>query len=251
MRYIINKIVTFNVAERKLYGSDTEVILSNPACRLLIALLENNQIQVSREELLHKVWDDFGLVSSESSLNNGISSLRRSLSQMGVDNALETIPKKGFMLHIEDLKYEVITPDYLSSSADIPTGTGSSKKMDIRKHLNKKSITIMILIAIGLLFAYIKYPSNASESNYQFYKQINQCNIYYFDGVNERRVQSFFESEKSKEIILGCNIDSDIYYDDNKNELQNKIFERFVSVCSKNSEGEVNECKNFVYGNSY
>ena len=90
MKYIINGTVQFLVAERKLTGNGgVEVILSNPACRLLIVFLEHNHQQVSREILLEKVWEDFGLVSSESSLNNSISSLRRGLRDVGIDNTIE------------------------------------------------------------------------------------------------------------------------------------------------------------------
>ncbi|WP_448868796.1 winged helix-turn-helix domain-containing protein [Enterobacter ludwigii] len=251
MKYVINKIVTFYVAEKKLSGNDSEVLLSNPACRLLIALLENNGVQISREDLLTKVWDDFGLVSSESSLNNSISSLRKSLSQVGINNVLETIPKKGFVLHIDDLKLESITPDYLVSAVNISAGPVFNEHQFIKKILNKKYLSASILTLSMFFLLLTLYLNKKNPQQFQFYKKIDRCDIYYFAGVSEDRVKRFISSDEGINSLSGCNVMSDVYYDDNKNPSDNKIFETFIAVCSKNKEGNVSECKNYIYGRGF
>ena len=251
MKYVINKTVTFNVAEKKLSGNDSEVLLSNPACRLLIALLENNDIQVSREDLLTKVWDDFGLVSSESSLNNSISSLRRSFGQVGVYNVLETIPKKGFVLHIDDLKFENITPDYILSNVNISSSPIFNEMNFLRKIFNKNNILGLFLILLVFVLFFLTFLNKEGTQQFQFLEKINRCNIYYFDGVSEDRVKSFISSDEGMKSLKECDVMSDVYYDDNKNSSDNKIFERFIAVCSKNKAGKVNECKNYIYGRGY
>ncbi|HFI5583197.1 TPA: transcriptional regulator [Raoultella ornithinolytica] len=159
MKYIINGTVQFLVAERKLTGNGgVEVILSNPACRLLIVFLEHNHQQVSREILLEKVWEDFGLVSSESSLNNSISSLRRGLRDVGIDNTIETVPKKGFEFHVDDLLLENITADFLINNMESEAVVGSGVKTKPKSLLkNHGQIIFSALFVLFILFSVLLF----------------------------------------------------------------------------------------------
>ncbi|EGB2808513.1 winged helix-turn-helix domain-containing protein [Salmonella enterica] len=66
--------------------------------RLLAVLISNHGNPVERDCLLKKVWDDNGMRSSNSNLNQYISILRKQLLQVGLpDNAVITIPRVGFM----------------------------------------------------------------------------------------------------------------------------------------------------------
>ena len=246
MKYIINNSVDFIVAERKLYGNDKEVTLSNPACRLLLVLLENNQLQVSREELLTKVWEDFGLVSSESSLNNSISSLRRGLSDVGVDNVLETVPKKGFILHLDDVKLENLPGDYLTRNIE----NASSLKRPALKTWHDLLLRVFPLAAIGLsiiailLFLLVFFKERTHS--YQLYEHVKKCNVYFFGDVNIEKVEHYFSSKRGEEVLSQCDTPAIIYYDDNNKGQSGGVAESIVSICKLNSDGQVNDCKNYV-----
>ncbi|MEO3992304.1 winged helix-turn-helix domain-containing protein [Pseudocitrobacter cyperus] len=245
MKYIINKSVDFIVAERKLSGNDQDVILSNPACRLLLVLLENNQLQVSREELLTKVWEDFGLVSSESSLNNSISSLRRGLSEVGVDNVLETVPKKGFILHLDEVKLENLPGDYLTNNIE----NVSSANPELTSHYERflkifPSVFIAMSVVAILAFLFVFFKEKTLR--YQIYDHVNKCTVYFFGDVDRSKVEHYFSTTQGAEILSQCNTPAMIYYDDNNKGQSGGVFESIVSVCKINSDGQVNDCKNYV-----
>lgn len=100
MLYLINNNIVFNTEDRTLVMQQDEmsaVILSNSANRLLYELLYSYGQTVSRDSLFQNVWDNHGLVSSNSNLNHYISQLRKSLVSFGLsDKVIITIPKVGF-----------------------------------------------------------------------------------------------------------------------------------------------------------
>ncbi|WP_052285321.1 winged helix-turn-helix domain-containing protein [Kluyvera genomosp. 1] len=79
---------------------DERVQISNPTKRLLLLLIQHQGEAVKREVIFKKVWDDFGMISSNNNLNQCVSKLRRLIKNFGLDDeAIVTIPKIGFMLH--------------------------------------------------------------------------------------------------------------------------------------------------------
>ncbi|MDR9963976.1 winged helix-turn-helix domain-containing protein [Enterobacter cloacae subsp. cloacae] len=67
----------YNDESRILTDNKREVELSLATSRLLNALIDANNSQVSRTELLEKVWEEHGLVVSDNNLNRNISLLRK------------------------------------------------------------------------------------------------------------------------------------------------------------------------------
>ena len=71
--------------------------LSNSSSRLLFELLHHRGQALSRDVLLETVWDNYGLVSSNSNLNHYMSRLRKKLDFFNVpERGIITVPKKGF-----------------------------------------------------------------------------------------------------------------------------------------------------------
>lgn len=67
--------------------------------RLFTYLLENADKMVGREELLNNIWDKYGLEPSNNSVNQYISLIRESLSELGCDEeVIKTIPRVGFYI---------------------------------------------------------------------------------------------------------------------------------------------------------
>ncbi|MGF1716788.1 winged helix-turn-helix domain-containing protein, partial [Photobacterium chitinilyticum] len=84
--------------------SDTQ--LSITANALLYFLIQHPGV-LTRDEVMKKVWDDNGLVSSNSNLNQYLSLLRKSFRSYGIDNVIVTIPRGRLEINSE-LAIEVI-----------------------------------------------------------------------------------------------------------------------------------------------
>ncbi|HAT1570646.1 TPA: hypothetical protein I8Y10_001992 [Kluyvera cryocrescens] len=55
---------------------DERVQISNPTKRLLLLLIQHQGEAVKRDIIFKKVWDDFGMISSNNNLNQCVSKLR-------------------------------------------------------------------------------------------------------------------------------------------------------------------------------
>ena len=85
---IYQKIVYKKVIRRFL--SKTEMII-------LEILITKNQI-VSRDTIITALWDDEAFVS-DNTLTVNVNRLRKKLSEIGMDSAIETKVGKGYMAH--------------------------------------------------------------------------------------------------------------------------------------------------------
>lgn len=105
MRYRFNDRIIFDADNGTLSlrdVSDDPISISNPSRRLLLLLIAHQGVTISREVIFKKVWDDYGMVSSNNNLNQCISKLRRVIKALGIDDeVIFTVPKVGFMLRRE------------------------------------------------------------------------------------------------------------------------------------------------------
>lgn len=105
MKYRFNDRIIFDVDAGTLSLSDLfddTVTISNPSKRLLQLLIVHQGDAVSRGVIFKKVWDDYGMISSNNNLNQCVSKLRRVIKALGIDDeVIVTVPKVGFMLHSE------------------------------------------------------------------------------------------------------------------------------------------------------
>ena len=104
MEYLIDKIVIYRTDDGVLWpvGNKYEIVTLSPtANRLLNAILDGRDNPIHRDDLLEKVWDEYGLVSSTNSLNHYLSQLRKTLSSVGLsEHIIETIPKVGLQRYL-------------------------------------------------------------------------------------------------------------------------------------------------------
>lgn len=105
MKYRFNDRVLFDDDNGTLGPSDFSdepTPISNPAKRLLLLLIAHYGRPVEREVIFKKVWDDYGMISSNNNLNQCVSKLRRVVKVMGIDDeVIATVPRLGFMLRRE------------------------------------------------------------------------------------------------------------------------------------------------------
>lgn len=122
MKYIISERVILDpdLNTLSLVNNDEKMVtISNPVKRLLELLIVYHGENVCREVIFQKVWDDFGMISSNNNLNHCVSKLRRTLKDFGIeDEIIVTIPKLGFVLH-KDTAIRTI-PDNHSDVSDVP-----------------------------------------------------------------------------------------------------------------------------------
>ncbi|WP_148251178.1 winged helix-turn-helix domain-containing protein [Raoultella terrigena] len=103
MRYNINGRLIYDATDGTLIlpGSDeADSQLSITASALLWFFLRHPEI-VSRDEVLKKVWDDNGLTSSNSNLNQYLSMLRKTFRHYEIDNIIVTVSRGLLQLNPE------------------------------------------------------------------------------------------------------------------------------------------------------
>ena len=101
MRYDIEGFITFDTEDASLLNLLTGdcVELSQTSTRLLAELLNHRGDILSRSEIFHSVFDQYGARASNSNLNQYISTLRRNLSDLGVEKEIiTTVPRIGFKI---------------------------------------------------------------------------------------------------------------------------------------------------------
>ena len=130
MKYRFNDRVLFDDDNGTLSPSDFSdepTSISNPAKRLLLLLIANYGKPVEREVIFKKVWDDYGMISSNNNLNQCVSKLRRVLKVMEIDDeVIVTVPKIGFMLRRE-IQVEISQEDDGHFTPLVPAQTVSDE----------------------------------------------------------------------------------------------------------------------------
>lgn len=240
MKFLINNKIDFNVAERTLsHGSETR-LLSNPASRLLLVLIENDNRPVSRDDLLKKVWEDYGLPASGNSLTNNISILRRNLSELGEDDLIHTIPKQGVMLKTTELSFTEIAEDFVLKQQNIQSPILFKNK---KTRLAVIFVSVAI-IAVLLLLSFIIYTRKSDE--WIYYKSIDKCKVFYHHGLKKSRVDAAHKSLTDIDYSGICKTEHEVYYDEARSDLNSHISDAFIAVCSVARSGHIKECVNYV-----
>ena len=101
MRYTINARLIYNATDGTLFlpgENEADSQLSITSSALLYFFLRNTGI-VSRDEVLKKVWDDNGLTSSNSNLNQYLSMLRKTFRHYDIDNIIVTVSRGHLQLN--------------------------------------------------------------------------------------------------------------------------------------------------------
>lgn len=236
MNYLLENLVHYNEESRALVNDKTEIILPVSAARLLSLLLQRNKEQLSRNEILEKVWEHHGLVASNHNLNRNISILRKTLQQLGLSDIIETIPKQGFRLHCN---FKLISPAQEHTTKTI-------KKSMLRDTGIKLHLFIFLCFSILLICLYIKYDEKSTVL-YK-YKTIDKCDVYVDKSLtNINHVSVFFSTLLGKKIIETCKgMTQTIFFDDNKTSLKDKTYSTHVSVCKANNFNKGNQCENYI-----
>ncbi|MCB4614590.1 winged helix-turn-helix domain-containing protein [Enterobacter asburiae] len=236
MEYLLDGIVHYNNDLRTLTDNKHTVELSLATSRLLNALIDANNRQISRTELLEKVWEEHGLVASDNNLNRNISLLRKAFLEFSLEDKIETIPKQGFVLHC---KCTPVNPISSNTREKLKNIYSSNKSF----HISTIILTFLILSTFGTF-----YLNHANNSNLHKYKSVGLCDV--FSDVNvikQENIDAFFNTTLGQKIALQCTKKTSIiYFDDNRAPLKSMVYSTHIAVCGKVNTGKGHECENYV-----
>lgn len=116
MKYKINAFIIYDAVDGTLSLKKDEVDtqLSITANALLFYLIQKKGV-VSRDEVLKAVWDDNGLVSSNSNLNQYLSLLRKTFRQYGIENIIVTVAR-GRLEFNSEILLELLDEETLNTT---------------------------------------------------------------------------------------------------------------------------------------
>lgn len=118
MRYRLNDCIDFefeNCILSHINHKDKTIKLSVFSTRILMCLIQEDHNVCPRKLLFKLVWEDYGLASSDSNLNQHISILRKALYSLDNSEYIKTIPRTGFAIpqsiRIQKLPEEIVSAD--------------------------------------------------------------------------------------------------------------------------------------------
>ncbi|MEE4411755.1 MULTISPECIES: winged helix-turn-helix domain-containing protein [unclassified Serratia (in: enterobacteria)] len=257
MKYIINKIVVFNSEELTLclYENNQVVTrLTKPASRLLLELIQNNRKNITRDDLMERVWTTYGFTASNAGLNNYISELRKEFALLGIKEIIITIPKVGFRFEVDidfmdDIAQRTKAPVILEAVAQPENGVVLHKKnrMYTPGLLPYKK---WLLIASGLVIIFIFSGVNLLKGKndesypYQRISKIDNCEIYTIGEIDNGNNLLLKIKNTLKQQKIDCaQTHADIFY---MEEIASKKMVRsdLISICNKNKKNHYDTCFN-------
>lgn len=114
MKYKINAFLVYDATEGSLKlddGGKSDSQLTITANALLFFMIQHPGV-ISRDTVMQRVWDDNGLMSSNSNLNQYLSILRKAFRQYGIENVIVTVARGRLEINPE-LTIEVIDDSLL------------------------------------------------------------------------------------------------------------------------------------------
>ncbi|MGE6256429.1 response regulator transcription factor [Heyndrickxia sporothermodurans] len=94
-RTIMINGLKLDVERLMLSLNDQEIEISHTEVKILDELMKKAERVVSRDRLLEKIWDDQAFVD-DNTLNVYITRVRKRLSSLGIDDAIQTIRGQGY-----------------------------------------------------------------------------------------------------------------------------------------------------------
>jgi DNA-binding response OmpR family regulator len=86
-----------NLKDNNLIYNDKKVELTKNEFKILYKLMKNNGNIVSREKIMRKLWEDESFVD-DNTLTVNINRLRKKLSDIGLENFIETKKGQGYTI---------------------------------------------------------------------------------------------------------------------------------------------------------
>ncbi|VEI61935.1 Transcriptional regulatory protein, C terminal [Serratia fonticola] len=259
MEYIINGVVKYNPLNGTLYVADSGMnmlTLTRVTSELLLLLIQNNGVALSRDFILSELWVNRGLNASSNNLNNYVSMLRKALAQCGCTDAITTIPKHGFIFEAD-----VVSIDENAKSPVVQTAVPDVDQPSLALHelvierpsvrnrfFSRKVIGVVIvfclltIVFLPKIYDYFKLQSIRTE-----FFTYEQCQFYLADDKTREIATSQIISNLKvvvPKIKLNCGHRANVYYfADNKVDASGHVvLTDLISYCPYNSKAP---CDNY------
>lgn len=161
-------VFTFEPETFRIITGKKDIKLSHKEAAVFLALCENTMHVVERRVLLNEVWGAND--SSDIGFNKCILLLRRKLESIGLDEAIETIPRIGYTLRLKVL--EVNESDILPDNVVTIEGSKASEYLiTLNEKVKNQFFFISIFTVVVVLLIY-SYNSESELMRSEEYKNI-------------------------------------------------------------------------------
>lgn len=276
MKYKINGFLYYDATEGSLKLDDTgksDIQLTITANTLLYFLIQNPGV-MTRDEVMKRVWDDKGLVSSNSNLNQYISILRKAFRHYDIENIIVTVAKGRLEIN-PDLDIELIDPIILHpvlATNDISSALSENSDETPDEKINLQSegalaenltssveasvdcyweyAAIFILVCACTLFSWSFFSDSAVKTMILTPVVNDQCELLSTEDMinselNESYVKNFNAVKDQQKIKCGKDERFLFFYGD---KLQtNGLGRTFLAHCAKNEDNPFSYCDNYFY----
>ncbi len=267
MYFILNKAVKFypDICELSIINEQhSSIVLSKPACRLLLTLIQNANDVASREYLLKNVWEDYGYTPSNNNLYMAISELRKAFSSLGGEGEiLVTIPRVGLKLEAvidvlektdkNENKSEIDPDNEINSGLEISTErnieTHSLNATEVKSYTKLKiaASLSLILLSSGYLFLEYKKTLPIIDSNDEYVFKYGTCDVFSHSlslGVDSNNNE--FKNNiisKLREHNVSCDTARRNIYFQTSLKRPGKTRNYFIGVCTIINNSNARKCE--------
>lgn len=259
MKCIINGIIKYNSDDGTLLSPDNAIgmlTLTRVVNELLLLLVENNNILLSREILLCELWEKRGLNASNNNLSNYISILRKTLEKCGCPGLITTVPKHGFVFKADIMiQTDAGENEPLLSAVINEDRSHPPIKIEKRNRFSFQSWLEMgrpwlcsVLILALLMLLPGTYEEWSMKSARTKILTIDQCNFYITDDVT-RGLENANTLAVIKKIVkqehLNCKQKANAYYffDKETDAYGAELISRLLAYCAYGGKAP---CDNYI-----
>ncbi|UOZ19859.1 winged helix-turn-helix domain-containing protein [Enterobacter asburiae] len=214
MFFICNNSLLFDPEAHaiSLVGQPESVLtLSAPAVRLLQEFIKHKGHDLSREELITRVWEEFGFTPSGNNLNKAVSELRKSFQSLGEGHEfIVTVPRYGFRFDAE----VIFQPGENIPSVDPQPSVAPQEVKPQRASMKKWAIVaVLIVAALGTSLYFSRQQGIFIPAKLKPVKEkIARCSIWIINDHGRPLVLSKLAERLEANNVACGREEYDIYY---------------------------------------
>ncbi|MFC0229086.1 winged helix-turn-helix domain-containing protein [Serratia aquatilis] len=260
MKYKINAFLVYDATEGSLKleddgKSDTQLTITANA--LLFFMIQNPGV-LSRDTVMQRVWDDNGLMSSNSNLNQYLSMLRKAFRNYGIENVIVTVARGKLELNpelvIEVIDDSLLHPVVHAGEHESPAQTASppgTTPVAVNSHERYWGYAgaVISLLAVALLGW--SWTNSASLKPItltpiaQEPVEVFSTDIMINPRMRENYLKNFNAVKEKKNIKYNKDERFLFFYGD---KLQsNGLGRTFLAHCAKHQDNSFSYCDNYFY----
>ncbi|EBP0972792.1 winged helix-turn-helix domain-containing protein [Salmonella enterica] len=228
-----------------------KLILSPIVARLLHLFIKERGRVISREEIMHYVWEKHGLEPSNNSLNQYVSQLRKLIDRFQLpDDSIRTVPREGFVLS-SALNIKIDDESELATLTSLNAESPHPIQNLKRTTVTWLTISLFILL-ISTPFAVINLIDRVHKQRMSVSPEkigeIRECAVYsVLMGRNSKMKETLSLAQiYMEQNDISCNDRSIVYLFSTGGVLKSQSGRVFLSHCHK-VDNEVVSCVDYIY----